>query len=247
MREKRAWILPSLYLLLLSSTAVLSYFFSIADKGAAWRAIQGAEIGVILFLFAAYAQMAILLFIAPVFGASGITTEKEQRTLAGLLTTLLTPFQIWWGKFVAALLFQVVLLLGALPILALAFSFAGIGPREVSIAIGTTFIILASITSVGLYCSSYFRRTVHATAVTYTIVIGLTLLTTIIFFLLSSGRKNTIEVPMLINPFYTLSAGLFSQLDRFDSWLISIILFIGLGSLAAVLAIRNIKQSSEHL
>jgi ABC-type Na+ efflux pump permease subunit len=42
--------------------------------------------------------------LAPVFCAASLAIEKEQKTLAGLLTSWLTPFAIWWGKFAASLL-----------------------------------------------------------------------------------------------------------------------------------------------
>ena len=56
---------------------------------------------------------------APVFSAtSSITIEKEQRTLSSLLTSLLTAPQIcWWANSVAALLFLLLLLSSALPLL----------------------------------------------------------------------------------------------------------------------------------
>lgn len=53
----------------------------------------------ILFLTLSYAQLALLLLMAPIFSAGAITIEKEQRAPAALLASLLTPLQIWLGKF----------------------------------------------------------------------------------------------------------------------------------------------------
>lgn len=245
MRERRAWLLPSLYLLLLSGTAVLAYHFTHGEIEF-WREVQGAEIGTAVFIAAAYTQLGVLLLIAPVFSAGSITIEKEQRTLAGLLTSLLTPLQIWWGKFVAALLFQALLLVSALPVLALAFAFGGVGPRELGIVVGVTLVILASISSVGLYCSSYFRRSVHATAVTYAVVIGLTVLTLITSAIVSAGRRDLVEAPLYLNPFYALSVGLFGDAKQADAWLLSLLLFAAIGCVAAALAVFNIARNGER-
>src|ERR671922_2821010 len=92
MRERRGWILPSLYLLTLAAVISLAYFFSTVDYGSPWRRdIQGAEVGIAIFLTVAYTQLALLLLMAPVFSAGAITVEKEQRTLPSLITSLLTP------------------------------------------------------------------------------------------------------------------------------------------------------------
>src|SRR5439155_9740314 len=103
-------------------------------------------------------------------------------TLAALLTSLLSTREIWWGKFVAALLFQIFLLISAVPVLALAFAFGGVGWRELGIATLTTLVVAASLSAVGLISSAYFRRTIHATAVTYAVVTILTAVTGIVAF-----------------------------------------------------------------
>ena len=125
MREKKGWILPSLYLLALSAVVLMAYYVVAFSTG---REVQGSEIGVALFFTAAYTQLGLLLLLVPIFSAGALTIEKEQRTLAGLLTSLLRPVQIWWGKFVASLLFVLLLLVAGLPVLSTAFAFGGIGP-----------------------------------------------------------------------------------------------------------------------
>ncbi len=247
MRDRRAWLLPSLYLLVLSATVVLSYYFSAKESSDPefLRRTQGADVGTAFFLTAAYAQLAVLLLIAPVFSSGGLTIEKEQRTLSALLTSLLSPTQIWWGKLVTALLYQTLLLISALPILALAFAFGGVSPQMVGAVTGTTLLILTTISSVGLYCSSFFRRSVHATAVTYALVIGMMLMTAIASALFSAGTREFVQWPLYLNPFFTLTVSLSTEADHLRSWLISLSLFLALGSLAAVLAVRNISRSGE--
>ena len=261
MRERRTWMLPSLYLVALGAAVALAYYFATEDVfGFGPQQVQGAEIGVSVFYTVTFVQMALLLLIAPVFSAGSITIEKEQRTLGGLLTSLLTPAQIWRGKFVAALLFLSLLLVSALPVLSLSFSLGGVGMRDVALAAGITLLVLASVSSIGLYCSSFFRRSVHATAVSYAIVIALTIITFVVFLILESrwqasqlASGGTGEIPrhifaaLYLNPFFPLTA-LFSEgKTHFPDWKISLILFTFLGCLAAVLAVRNLSRAGEQL
>ena len=181
MRERRGWLLPSLYLLVLGAVVTFAYFVTTAD-GSRANNVQGSTVGVVLFLTLAYAQLALLLLMAPIFSAGSITIEKEQRTLAGLLTSLLTVGQIWWGKFVSSLLYVLLLLVTSLPVLSMGFAFGGVGPWEVFSATLTTVIVLGSISAIGLYCSSAFRRSIHATAVSYATVVAISVVTAIIFF-----------------------------------------------------------------
>jgi len=154
MRERRGWLLPSLYLVVLGAVVTFAYFVTTESRGQS--GIQGSTVGVVLFLTLAYSQLALLLLLAPIFSAGSITIEKEQRTLAGLLTSLLTSGQIWWGKFISSLLFVLLLLVTSLPVLSMAFAFGGIGPWEIFSATLTTVIILACMSAIGLYCSSAF-------------------------------------------------------------------------------------------
>ncbi len=262
MRERRTWVLPSLYLAALGGAVTFGYYFMTHDPFGfgQWREQQGAEIGVVVFFTVVYTQMALLLLMAPIFSAGSITIEKEQRTLAGLLTSLLTPAEICWGKFVAALLFLTLLLFSALPVLGLSFALGGIGPREVARAAGITLLVLAAISAVGLYCSSYFRRSVHATAVTYALVIALTLLTYVARQILywhwagsfgnlraESQIPRYVTAPLYLNPFYALT-GVFAGKEKdLPHWGISLLLFAGLGILATALALRNLKRGGEHV
>lgn len=261
MRERRSWILPSLYLLALGGAVVLAYFFSTQRtpfQMATDR--QGAEVGVAVFLTIAYTQMALLLLLAPIFSAGSLTIEKEQRTLPMLLTSLLSVREIWLGKFVSATLFLTLLLLSSLPVLGLAFSLGGVGPEDLLRAVAMTLLVLASITATGLYFSSVFRRSVHSTAVSYAAVIALTVVTFIVFLILQSHWETTrmmtgrttpstmpryYNIPMYLNPFYALTAPLMHARQRFPDWLICALAFLVLGVVASLLTFRNIRRRGE--
>jgi ABC-2 type transport system permease protein len=261
MRERRGWLLPSLYLVVLGAVVTFAYFLTTSERGAS--SIQGSTVGVSLFLTLAYSQLGLLLLLVPIFSAASITIEKEQRTLSGLLTSLLTSWQIWWGKFVASLLFVLLLLVTSLPVLSMAFAFGGIGPWEVFSATLTTVIILACMSAIGLYCSSAFQRSVHATAVTYATVIAISVVTAIVFFvrmaMYESGHRGQavstgggwyqipldIRVPMYLNPFFFLTASFAPPKQLYPAWITSACVFIAIGVLAVVLTLRNLRRRGD--
>jgi ABC-type transport system involved in multi-copper enzyme maturation permease subunit len=258
MRERRGWLLPSLYLLVLGAVVAFAYFVTTVERGES--SIQGSTVGVALFLTLAYSQLALLLLLVPIFSAGSITIEKEQRTLASLLTSLLTSPQIWWGKFVSSILFVLLLLITSLPVLSMAFAFGGIGPWEIFSATLTTVIILACMSAVGLYCSSAFQRSVHATAVSYATVIVISVVTAILFFvriqIYESAHRSTsargwydiplnIRAPMYVNPFFFLTASFAPPKQLYPAWVTCAGVFILLGAVAVALTLRNLRHRGD--
>ncbi len=248
LRESRGWILPSAYLAVLGTVVLIAYYM---DSTSSSHRKQGAELGVTIFLTLSYAQMTLLLVLAPVFSAGAITIEKEQKTLAGLLTSLLTPMEIWWGKFVSALLFLLLLIVSALPVMSLVFSFGGVGFREVALGFLSTVMVLASINAVGLYWSSLFRRSVHATAVTYIVVIILAAVTAVVAGLLSelgqySEKYDFTKVPLWMNPYYLLTLS-FMPWETFKAeWPIAALFFLLLAFVAMAQTRHNLGKAGEH-
>lgn len=199
---------------------------------------------------------------AAVFSAESITIEKEQRTLAGLLTSLLSVPQIWGGKFVTALLYLLLLLLSALPLLALSFAFGGVEPTQLIRATAATILVPASISALGLWCSATFRRSIHSTAACYGIVLVLSVVTAVVFGILVSHWSSShvlgmrraerppayVQAPLFLNPLYPL----LSMMDDPDfrefiypasSWM----LFAAMGCLAAAFAMRRLKRGGEQV
>jgi ABC-type transport system involved in multi-copper enzyme maturation permease subunit len=254
MRERRGWILPSLYLLTLSAVITVAYYTT-AWEGA--ERVQGWQIGEALFLTLAYTQLVLLLLLAPIFSAGALTIEKEQRTLGGLLTSLLRPTQIWWGKFAASLMFVLLLLIIGMPVLSAVFAFGGVGPWEITMVALTTVIILGTISAISLYWSSAFRRSVHATAVSYVSVVAMTVVTFIIFGIaLSRHRAHVgygswdsipavVKAPLYVNPVFFVTVCLVPRGELYPEWFICLAVFVAISALSAVLTLRNLRRSGE--
>jgi ABC-2 type transport system permease protein len=251
MRERRGWILPSLYLLTLSAVISFAYYEQSSEGPAN---LQGWQIGMTLFLTLTYTQLALLLLMAPIFSAGALTIEKEQRTLGGLLTSLLGPVQIWWGKFAASLMFILLLLVIGIPVLSVVFAFGGVGPWEVGIVAFTTVVILGTISAISLYWSSTFRRSVHATAVSYVTVVLITVVTLIIFGIAVSRvhAENgwhsiplQVRAPLYLNPLFFLTSALVPKRQLYPEWFTCLGAFVAVAVLCAVLTLRNLRRSGD--
>jgi len=252
MRERRGWVLPSLYLVALGAVAIFVYFQAIRRQGMG-MGLEGPDIGIPLFLALLYAQLGVLLLLAPIFSAGALTIEKEQRTMAGLLTSLLTDIQIWWGKFLSSLLFVLLLLVAGLPVLSLAFAFGGVGLWELFMVTVTTVLILASVSAVSLYWSSVFRRSVSATAVSYGSVVALCAVTALLYAGQTAGGPQIpwtklplrTRAPLLANPFFFLTFSLTDPRDLYPEWVVSAVVFVLLGMVAAWMTLRNLRRNGD--
>jgi ABC-type transport system involved in multi-copper enzyme maturation permease subunit len=258
MRERRGWILPTLYLVGLGATVAFAYY--VATEQSSRHSVQGATVGAATFLTLSYTQLTLLLIMVPVFSAGALTIEKEQRTLSGLIISLLRPWEIWTGKFSASLLFVGLLLFSGLPVMALALSLGGVGLSELVFAVLTTLIIIATVAAIGLYCSSTFRRSVHSTAVTYGVVILLSIVTAVAFALLAEhwntthpgARESTMprymRVPLYLNPYYflTVGFGVAGNISR-GEWFTCLMVYGAIAVAFSALAWRAIDQSGEQM
>ena len=102
------------------------------------------------------------MLVGPVFAAGSVTSERERETLDLLLVTLLSPWQILWGKLVSALRVATVLTGFLLWPLVLACALVSTYWQNWRTVLG--YLVIVALTSVttttlALFCSVVFRRT----------------------------------------------------------------------------------------
>lgn len=162
MRGPRAFILLSIYLAILGLVMLFLYSALITENENNFNA--GRDIGKLLFLTIATVALIEVCVLTPALTAGSIVGEKERQTYDLLITSLLTPWQIVWGKLVSALAFMFLLIFASVPLMSLAFLLGGVSAAEVLIAIVgllTTAIFYAAI---GLFWSSVMRSAISATS-----------------------------------------------------------------------------------
>jgi len=136
-----------------------------------------------LFIFPQYCPWYICyvlvfnILVAPVFSASAMTSERERQTLELLLTTVLQPWQILWGKLIAGFRVSYVLTMFLMWPMVLAFVLGMQMYGTNWLAVLTFFAIVfvaAVFNSVSaLLCSAVCKKTSVAMLISYSILIAL--------------------------------------------------------------------------
>jgi ABC-type transport system involved in multi-copper enzyme maturation permease subunit len=116
------------------------------------------------------------LLVGPVFSAGSMTSERERETLDLLLTTVISPWQIMWGKLVAGLRISSVLtmfLVWPIALAALLVPFYWKNFPAVVAYLGIILLTCMSTAVVALFCSAVFRKTAVSMITAYAVIAAL--------------------------------------------------------------------------
>ena len=127
----------------------------------------GSNYGQYLFSFLVGFQVTLLAFITPALTAGAISSERERQTLDLLFVTRIRPFSIIWGKLLSSISFILLLLLLSVPIFSLVFLFGGIELDQVVDAFLVTLVTALTFGVMGILFSTWLRRSLVATVVSY--------------------------------------------------------------------------------
>lgn len=177
MRGKRAFVLLTLYLVILGGFAwmielLLEQAFT-NNFGALTYAT--AQIGRGVFIALLLLETLLVMFLAPAFTAGAISLEREKQTIDMLITTPISSLAIVLGKLFSALTYVFLLIIASIPLTALVFVFGGVAPEDMIKGYVMLLATALGLGSIGLFCSALFRRTQAATVVTYFVVLAITL------------------------------------------------------------------------
>ncbi|MBK9050850.1 MAG: hypothetical protein IPL78_08030 [Chloroflexi bacterium] len=169
MRGRRAFVILTLYLLLMCGfVAVLYLGFAIGSNN---RSSESRIAGKTIFTTILGIQAFLAVFISPAFTAASITGEKERQTYDLLRTTLLSARALVTGKLFSALSYVLLLILAAIPLQSVAFLLGGVSFIELFVS--QLLMVVSAITfgMMGIYISSLMRTTIAATVTTYALVL----------------------------------------------------------------------------
>ncbi len=202
MRGRRAYILLTVYLILISLLIGVIYsFLAVQSNLLQWnpgfRQIAGKTIFSTVVLF----EFLFIGFIGPALTAGAITSERERQTFDLLRTTLLSARSLVLGKLGSACTYLFLLIFTALPIQALAFLLGGVGMEELFVSSLMLVVNAIFFCALGLFCSSFTRRTLTATVTSYSTILlsilGLGMASFIITFSMSSSFSNSTVVTLM--------------------------------------------------
>jgi len=202
MRGRQAFILLTVYLGLIALFIVLIYNAVFGVESLTWDPSSRQIAGKVIFGTVVLLELLLLSFIAPGLTAGAITAERERQTFDLLRTTLLSARSLVLGKLGSAFSYLLLLILTALPIQSLAFLLGGVGLGELVVS-GVMLVVTAIFfCTLGLFFSSFMKRTLPATVSSYAAILGSFLVLIMIFFLIAyfestSFGSNSVREYML--------------------------------------------------
>lgn len=122
-----------------------------------------------LFEWLVWMQFFAIYAFLPGLACGVLTAEKERDTLAMLMLTKLGPWTILFEKLLSRLMPMGLLMLLALPLLAVAYSLGGVEPAMILGAVWVLSVTAFQVGALALMCSAWFRTTAGAFVGTYVI------------------------------------------------------------------------------
>ena len=154
-----------------------------------------------LVLIAMAFQLGIVVLVVPSLSAGSITQEIETHNLDMLRMTPLRPWTIISGKIQYAVIMLIFLLISCAPIWFMLGYIEALSVNLLPAAAILGATVLFSI-SCGITCSAFSKRTSTATAVTYGIVLFVSVVTLLPVFLGEVIHRSARTVILSMNPLY---------------------------------------------
>ncbi|MBI3462304.1 MAG: ABC transporter permease subunit [Planctomycetes bacterium] len=169
LRMKRAFVLQFLYVAVLGAIVWASWP---REKQIDFASPQTARrLFNTFFLF----QFVLVALMSPSYAASSISGEKERKTFEMLLASPLRPSAVLIGKLLSSMCYLGLLIFSSIPLLVLCYPLGGIGLTEILAAYIVLLLEAGTFGLLCLYCSSYFRHTAAALAVSYLAILPMAL------------------------------------------------------------------------
>ena len=189
MRGRRAFVVLTLYLLVLAAALIFVYLIYLSSAGAP-SSTMARSAGKGIFAAILGVQIILVAFIGPAFTAAAISGERERQTFDLLRTTLLSAESFVLGKLISSLSYIFLLVVVSIPLQSLAFLLGGLSGAE--LVLSQLVILIAAVTYAlyGLWCSAAMRSTLAATVATFAgtlfITFGIPVLAAIGLFFVSA-------------------------------------------------------------
>ena len=201
LRTKRAFLLLALYQLLLAVVVLVAW--PSAERLDLTQNPASARKLVNLFFLGQYVIASLM---APSFAAGTITGEKERKTYEMLLASPLRPGAIVIGKMIASLTHLGMLIVASLPIIVLCLPLGGVSVYEVLAAYLGLIISVLVFRSIGVACSSYFKRTSASLVVSYLTILPMVIGGVLLWRFLESDGELRLKLALTVIPAYGIAA-----------------------------------------
>ncbi|PAE14299.1 ABC transporter permease [Niallia circulans] len=218
----------------------------------------------LMFMFLAFVQLGLVLFITPGLTGGVISSERERQTLSILLTTTQSSFTIILGKLLSSISYLVLLILASLPIYSFVFLYGGISPTQLTQVFFFSLFTMLVIGSFGVLFSTLIRKTIVSMVTTYSvalfIVAGTAVISLILFQIANIHASATpAKVPSvyfsaMFNPGIVL-ADIFEPTVseqiieltgiKFPIWAAHLITYCIVIALSLTISVRNLRSNMK--
>lgn len=218
----------------------------------------------LMFMFLAFVQLGLVLFITPGLTGGVISSERERQTLSILLTTTQSSFTIILGKLLSSISYLVLLILASLPIYSFVFLYGGISPTQLTQVFFFSLFTMLVIGSIGVLFSTLIRKTIVSMVTTYSvalfIVAGTAVISLILFQIANIHASATpAKVPSvyfsaMFNPGIVL-ADIFEPTVseqiieltgiKFPIWAAHLITYCIVIALSLTISVRNLRANMK--
>lgn len=195
--------------------AMVALFITYANANDMYSSTINPQFSIGAYTGIAVVQFILILFIAPALTAGAIAGERERQTLDLLLCTNLAPRAIVIGKLLASMSHVLILIIASLPMFSIVFLYGGISVLEIAQLFGFYIVTAIMAGSIGIFFSTYVKRTIAATVLTYALGIFMcfgTLFIAVFYLRIFYNFDYQNYLPLLyINPLAGFSSLLTSQ------------------------------------
>ncbi|MFC1854931.1 ABC transporter permease [Thermodesulfobacteriota bacterium] len=215
-RHKRFFWVASLYALItFSSIAFFIYIYGDLAYRASDFITWLSQASKSTFVFLTFWQFTFISIITLSFTSAAITSEKEQNTLLLLFSSQLDAKMIIFGKFITAILHNILTVLILLPVFSIIFILGGISLAEVLYSAVLVILGTSLFAAVSIFCSTLFQKSIVANVVSsisaLSLVFGPLIGPSIILEILKFKKVSTIYlkdllffIPQHVNPVFPL-------------------------------------------
>src|ERR1051326_7539731 len=244
MRGSRTFLIVFVYDFLL--ILFMGLVYEGQTSSSSWQ-YTNVELGRSIFGWVSYAQLVLMLLIAPAITSASITTERERYSLDLMGISLLTPREIVWGKLMSSTSFSLILLLSSVPHIWICFMFGGLGPVDLAKTMALTISSILFFSSLAVFFSAVAKRTVVAVILTFVGVLTFTLGAPLLMLLTSElfhwNSDDWLPVAMLISsPFALATLVMPNEVQSVtlhqEMWLVHSVVHTAFAALLLMLAAR---------
>lgn len=152
------WVLAVAMFLVFETTAGTASVFDLSAR---------TGVGRVVFESVLLIMTVLVLFFIPGLTSGAIAGERERQTLPTLQVTMLRTRSILLGKVVAALIFLLLMIVAALPVLSVSYLLGGIRPADILMGVLSVFVVALLVAAMVVAVSSFAKRVQSATLLAY--------------------------------------------------------------------------------